>query len=267
MPAYKGDSLIVTEDSICKGNGIKVSLKGGSAEGYQQWNFPAGTVTKTSVDSTAFTIFPTQNGTISVTPIHTCNTAITPLIQNIITYESPVAFAGLDQKYNGFPAGIQLKGTILNPETGVNYKYDWTLLKGNASISNPDLLTTNILPKEVETQYLLTISTPNEATCSSSSSVTIKFEVVVNPPLIFSPNQDTKNDLWEIEELAFFPDASVEIFNQWGMKVYHKSNAYHTEPWNGTSEGVEVPIATYYYVINPNKPGYQSKAGSVTVVR
>ncbi|MEY3418095.1 MAG: hypothetical protein RL060_2207, partial [Bacteroidota bacterium] len=52
-----------------------------------------------------------------------------------------------------------------------------------------------------------------------------------------------------------------------GTKVFSKSKGYFTEPWDGKSDGVQVPIATYYYVITPNKPGYASKAGAVTVVR
>ncbi|MEY5047070.1 MAG: hypothetical protein RLZZ175_3256, partial [Bacteroidota bacterium] len=40
------------------------------------------------------------------------------------------------------------------------------------------------------------------------------------------------------------------------------------EPWNGKYDnGAEAPIATYYYVITPNKDGYKNKAGSVTIVK
>ena len=268
VASYKGDSLVVSEDSICEGNAINVSLKGGSAEGYYKWHFPAGaSIAKTSTDSTAFTINSNTSGTISVTPVHRCNSSIAELSQAIVVYQAPIISAGLDQKFNGFPTGAKLTGTHLNPASGVNYKYDWTLIKGTGSIVTPTSLVTNILPKEVETQYTLTVSTPNTASCSASSSVTVKFETIVTPPLIFSPNEDSKNDTWEITELEFFPDATVEIFNQWGTKVYSKSKGYFLEPWDGTSDGVQVPIATYYYVITPNKPGYASKAGAVTVVR
>jgi gliding motility-associated-like protein len=192
---------------------------------------------------------------------------IADLSKNLVVYQIPIVSAGIEQKFNGFPTAAKLTGTHLNPENGVVYQYLWTNTKGTASITSPTSLSTAILPKDVETIYTLTVKTPNEASCSASATTSVKFEIVVTPPLIFSPNEDTKNDLWEISELEFFPDATVEIFNQWGTKVYSKSKGYFSEPWDGKSDGVQVPIATYYYVITPNKTGYAPKAGAVTVVR
>jgi gliding motility-associated-like protein len=182
-------------------------------------------------------------------------------------YARPIGSAGSDQKYLGFPTGAKLVGLHTNAEPGVAYRYEWNLVKGSSSISSPTSLTTNISPKEVETEYELTIRTPNEESCELVDNVVVKFEVVITPPLIFSPNGDGKNDLWEIAEMEFFPDARVEIYNQWGTKVYEKGRGYFNEPWDGKNEGVEVPIATYYYIITPNKIGYEPKAGSVTIVR
>ena len=91
----------------------------------------------------------------------------------------------------------------------------------------------------------------------------LRFEIQVSPPLIFSPNGDSKNDYWNITGLEYFPNATVEIFNQWGLKIYSKTGEYTAEPWDGGNE----PIATYYYTIVPNVPGLEAKVGSVTIVR
>jgi gliding motility-associated-like protein len=269
VASYGLDTLVISEDSICVGVPILVSIKGRSAEGYQHWHFPAGaSVEKTSLlDSTAFIVTANTSDKISVMPTHRCNVLIEALSKNLVVYQIPIVSAGTEQKFNGFPTAAKLSGTHLNPENGVAYQYLWTNTKGSASITSPTSVSTAILPKDVETMYTLTVKTPNEASCSASASTSVKFEIVVTPPLIFSPNEDNKNDLWEITELEFFPDATVEIFNQWGTKVFSKSKGYFAEPWDGKSDGVQVPIATYYYVITPNKPGYASKAGAVTVVR
>jgi gliding motility-associated-like protein len=268
IASYGEDTLVISEDSICIGLPISVSIKGRSADGYQNWRFPLGNVLKVSVlDSTEFLLYPTSSGVVSVTPVHSCNSSIAALTKDIIVYQMPIGTAGADQKYQGFPVGAKLQGLHANPELGVKYKYEWNVVKGTATIASANTLTTTILPKEVETHYQLTISSPNEKACVLVDEVIVMFEIVVNPPLIFSPNGDGKNDTWEVPELEFFPDASIEIFNQWGLKVYSKSKGYFTEPWNGTNEGVELPIATYYYVITPNKPGYSTKAGAVTLVK
>ena len=266
---YKGDTLVLSEDTVCAGASITVNMKNKTADAYRNWSFPLNTkINSVNSDSTKFTITLQEIGLIQVKPYHACDTKIQSLKEYVEVYKSPQAYAGTSQKHNGFPTAVQLKGTNLAAEEGVNYKYDWTVSKGNAVLSMPTSLQTTVLPKDVETKYLFTITTPNEASCSASSEVTLLFEVMINPPLIFSPNGDGKNDFWEINELEFFPNASIEIFNQWGTKVFSKNGGYLAEPWNGKYDnGAEAPIATYYYIISPNKDGFSNKVGSVTIVK
>jgi len=39
----------------------------------------------------------------------------------------------------------------------------------------------------------------------------------------------------------------VSIYNRWGAVVYEGRGAYFQ--WNGKNRGVDMPVATYYYVI------------------
>ena len=64
-------------------------------------------------------------------------------------------------------------------------------------------------------------------------------------PQGISPNNDGKNDRWNIE---FLNAKRVEIFNRWGMMVYSKNN-YKNE-WEGqTDKGEILPDGTYYWII------------------
>jgi gliding motility-associated-like protein len=68
-------------------------------------------------------------------------------------------------------------------------------------------------------------------------------------PTIFTPNEDGVNDEFVVPCLATdkFPDNVVSIFNQWGDQVY-RSKPYANN-WKGTYDGQDLPVGTYFYVI------------------
>lgn len=110
--------------------------------------------------------------------------------------------------------------------------------------------------------YLLTV-TSNKG-CSDTSSVFIK--VLKDPPVpnIFSPNGDGVHDTWVIPYLDSYPGCTVEVVNRYGNLVF-RSVGYAT-PWDGKVKGRDVPVGTYYYVIDP-KNGRKRKAGYVDIIR
>jgi gliding motility-associated-like protein len=54
------------------------------------------------------------------------------------------------------------------------------------------------------------------------------------------------------------------VFNRNGQKVFH-SEGYGTD-WDGNYNGKPLPVATYYYIINP-KNGRNIMSGSVSIIR
>ena len=80
----------------------------------------------------------------------------------------------------------------------------------------------------------------------------------------FSPNGDGVNDTWEIDNIYLYPDVVVNVFNQWGVKVF-ESKGYSTQ-WDGTYNGKPLPAATYYYTLNLNN-GDKPYTGSVTILK
>ena len=82
----------------------------------------------------------------------------------------------------------------------------------------------------------------------------------------FTPNGDGMNDTWELGNIAFYPSASVTIFNRWGEELFF--NQGYTKIWDGMYQGNPLPIGTYYYVIRLNEPEFQSEiTGPVTILR
>ena len=84
-------------------------------------------------------------------------------------------------------------------------------------------------------------------------------------PSIFSPNSDGVNDTFEIYGMEYYPNASVFIYDRWGVKKYESKNQLYV-PWNGTTNGNLNEIGTYYYVIELNT-GQKTYSGSITLKR
>jgi large repetitive protein len=69
----------------------------------------------------------------------------------------------------------------------------------------------------------------------------------------FSPNGDEVGDIWRIEGLELYPEASVSLFNRWGAEVFH-ADPYQND-WDGRSTAQftwqgSLPSGTYFYVLD-----------------
>ena len=88
---------------------------------------------------------------------------------------------------------------------------------------------------------------------------------------VFSPNGDGTNDIWVVPYADLFPDLEVKVYNRWGALVWSAKGTEATKGWKGTnSNGKDMPIGTYYYVISFNVKGsskWKPVSGSVTIIR
>jgi len=84
-------------------------------------------------------------------------------------------------------------------------------------------------------------------------------------PNVFTPNGDGTNDVWNLNGIDEYPDAIVQVFNRWGDVVFESSVGY-TDPWDGTYNGTDVPVATYYYIIKLSS-SEEGITGTINIVR
>lgn len=101
----------------------------------------------------------------------------------------------------------------------------------------------------------------NDGLCESSERLEVKIQTHYCDIIIYnaiSANKDGKNDYLIIEGIYYFPENTVQIFNQWGNLVW-KTNRYgitgnvfdgHTNTGLMTNGQDLLPFGTYYYVIN-----------------
>jgi gliding motility-associated-like protein len=92
-----------------------------------------------------------------------------------------------------------------------------------------------------------------EDVCSEATvSLRIGDDVECVAPTIFTPNNDGVNDAFIVPCFATgnYPQNEVSIFNQWGDVVFHASPYFND--WEGTYDGQDLPVGTYYYVVKFN---------------
>ncbi|MGD9930189.1 MAG: Ig-like domain-containing protein, partial [Mangrovibacterium sp.] len=77
-------------------------------------------------------------------------------------------------------------------------------------------------------------------------------------PNAFSPNGDGKNDYYRVRGLQNYPNASLEVYNRWGVKVFEKqqfgNTQVHGDPgawWDGRDQvsGEILPAGTYLFIL------------------
>ena len=85
-------------------------------------------------------------------------------------------------------------------------------------------------------------------------------------PSAFTPNGDTKNDLFEVQA-SYITYYEIMIFNRFGNLLYHSKNILNS--WDGTYEGGLVKDDVYTYLITyRNLKGEEfKKQGSFTVLQ
>ncbi|MEA3462285.1 MAG: HYR domain-containing protein, partial [Bacteroidota bacterium] len=88
-----------------------------------------------------------------------------------------------------------------------------------------------------------------------------------DPPTAITPNGDGTNDVWNLYGLLEFPQAEVEIYDQWGTLVWRSEPGY-SQPWDGTTmNGRPVPVDSYHYVVYFNDGSDEKHIGIVTVIK
>lgn len=104
----------------------------------------------------------------------------------------------------------------------------------------------------------------------SDTTVTVKIKELtcpIVPGQSFTPNGDGIRDVWLLDNVQFYPNFLLIVYNRWGQKVFEQKGEY--VPWDGTSDGVKVPDASYYYILIPDQDHKDEGLikGSVTIVR
>jgi gliding motility-associated-like protein len=144
--------------------------------------------------------------------------------------------------------------TVTGGMPGTDYIYRWS-----------DNSTGKGIPNISDGLYKVTVSDLNGCSRRDSVQVNPVNETCLTIPNAISPNGDLINDVWNIIHIEQYPLAEVTIFNNWGVTVW-KSEKGYPHPWDGRSNGIVLPIDSYFYIIDLHN-GSKPIAGSVTIIK
>jgi len=141
------------------------------------------------------------------------------------------------------PLIVDFTNTSLGAST-----YSWTFGDGSTATStNPSMTFT------AGGNYTVTLVSSN-GICSDTYTIEIQVAGDYGPvPQLFTPNGDTKNDLFYIKGLDIYPKNKLQVFNRWGNIIYEASP--YKNDWDGTpnksSMGTgKLPTGTYFIILD-----------------
>jgi gliding motility-associated-like protein len=248
LEANAGPNLTFCNSGSLKLNGA-ASINANTYAWYQMPGFvPIGA-------GSSVTVSP-PNGTTTYDLIITNSTCTDTASLQVNSAPAPVVHAGVSQTI------ATNSSTILggNPTCVTGVSYNWTPASGitDTTNSNPE-----VIPPSTTT-YTVTVKDANG--CTGSDTITI----ILLPELSFSngitPNGDGANDLWVIDKITLFPNNVVEIYNRWGELLFQAKN--YQNNWDGTYKGKDLPVGTYYFIIDLHDPKFKTKyTGPITIMR
>ncbi len=174
--------------------------------------------------------------------------------QTIKVFPNPIVNAGPDFKlFDDAEEVINAKAEGID----LTYKWDPPTYLNRSDTLNPRVI------KPLD-DILYTFSATGIGNCTSKDNVFIKSLHNPKPPNTFTPNGDSFNDFWVIEDIESYPGAIIEVYNAEGQLVYRSVG--YSKPWDGSFNGKTLPFGTYYFVIDP-KSGRKKIAGYVTIIK
>lgn len=220
-----------------------VSVSGGSGVYSYAWNDPQGQTVSTAIN------LPGGTYTVTVTDSIGCIQSVGVLI----TQPAPIVLASSAVSSTCGWSNGEASVTVVSGGVGP-FNYFWS--NGGSS---------NAISAVPYGTYMVDVT--DAYGCVASDTVVINDSVdagCVFIPTAFSPNNDGQHDVWLIENLDYYTQVKVEIYNRWGNLVY--SNDDYQNDWNGTRNGDPLPGGVYFYIVDFND-GATPASGSVTIIR
>ncbi|MEZ4937072.1 MAG: HYR domain-containing protein [Crocinitomicaceae bacterium] len=263
---YEMPSMALVSDTI-RTCGDTVTLIGNLPSiGSGTWTniFGAGTIASPNTHRT-FTsdLFAGENRFVWTVTNGNCPSSKDTLI--VFSTEAPTIIdAGGNQDLCDTTDQINL--IAVQPDYGTGM---WSVIDGNGVLDYDTAV--SVIVSGIDSNPNTLVWTVSKQYCPNQhDTISINYYACIpfNPdiPTAFTPDGDGVNDVWEIPDLnKFYPNCKVVIVNRWGNTLF-ESEGYST-PWDGRYRGKDMPLGSYYFVIDFNNGSDEPLSGSVTIIR
>jgi gliding motility-associated-like protein len=154
---------------------------------------------------------------------------------------------------------VEIGGSPTTSWGGSTFEWTPSISLNDSTLANP------LASPDVTTTYQVMVTNIIGCTNSDTVMVTVADKFLVYSG--FTPNGDGDNDVWNLPFVSEYPSAVVRVYNRWGELIFESENGY-PNPWDGKHEGADVPVGTYYYVIELNDGAFPEPiSGPITIMR
>jgi gliding motility-associated-like protein len=245
---------IISCPTVCENSGGNLFTLTGSSPTYT-WTVPAnGTIASGQGTDNINVDWTTGTGYVYVFAVDANGCVSLP--DSCLPVVSPTPNASFTSTSSGTYNDIY---QFTDQSTGAN-GWIWNFGDGNTSTSQD--------PNYVYSgggTYTVTLIATNAAGCSDTATLTVISGEGIVIPNVFSPNGDTRNDLFEIQSSGL-NEFSLQIFDRWGLLMFETTDI--NTGWNGKNmAGKLCPEGTYYFILTAiSDTNDWSKAGHLTLL-
>ncbi len=248
-------AVLDTIDPGCAGanDGLALVTAGGGTPGYQfAWSTGDSSDTLRGLGAGAYTV--------TVTDANGCTNILSGSLSD------PLPVIAAFNPSPAMPAQLQIPNastTFLNMSQNASI-YAWDFGDGEVS-SATDPSHTYITVGD----FCVTLVARDVAGCADTVEICnySVFQQELEIPNTFTPNNDGRNDFFQILGIEQFPNNHLSVFNRWGNLVYEKDKYDNT--WNGDNykSGDPLPDGAYFFFFTTGNPGQEDVAGDVVIFR
>jgi gliding motility-associated-like protein len=196
--------------------------------------------------------------TLSVTD-PSCDSYYEVIASISVDFIDPMLDLNSVNDYENYPVILSGETIELYSQNSSVVEYSW--IWNNDTVSNTSgLITINNL-QQSDWYYLYVEDSEG---CLGYDSIYVVVGVL--PYDAITPNNDGLNDFWTPKDIKSYPDALVQVFNRWGSLVFESRGGENYIAWDGTNNGEQLNVGTYYYIIDLNT-GDSPQSGPVTIIR
>jgi gliding motility-associated-like protein len=122
---------------------------------------------------------------------------------------------------------------------------------------------------DVPGDYCVTLVAQDSLGCVDSLEICnfLVLPLELDIPNTFTPNNDGRNDFFEIVGIQMYPNNHLQVFNRWGNLVYERDQYDNTWKGDNYKNGAPLPDGAYYYIFTPGKEGESDILGDIVIFR
>jgi len=240
-------SIITADDTfeVCPGGSLVLGVS--ATFSYYLWS--------TGATTSSITVSTAGEYSVEVTASNGCELKA---IQRVAALPAPVVTVSAtpDQINEGESSQLSASGLL---------SYSWLPAE---TLSAPDQAEPVATPL-TSTTYTVTGVDANGCEGQATIDLRVIGESTVSklgPSNFFSPNGDAVGQYWLIERIEDYPQCTITIYDDKGVKVYD-AKPYENN-WAGTyNGGKQLPDGVYYYIIRCDGEENMPRTGSITLLR